>query len=162
MDMTVVFGLHKFRLQGTIDHHGPSMYSSHYTASNNYCKKHSIATTSKLRSYLLLIWLRINWLHNGFRTRTGGLEFCLLPWRWHILSIPLKAGRGISAETCGLDNVFPPDDLGSGPCTSFIIYIHYSCIICNQNKLFLKDIHTKRLCGHARVLDDLILSLFPD
>ena len=38
MDMTVVFGLHKFRLQGTIDHHGPSMYSSHYTASINYCK----------------------------------------------------------------------------------------------------------------------------
>ena len=32
-------------------------------------------------------------------------------------------GRGISAETCGLDGVFPPDDLGSGPCTPFIIYI---------------------------------------
>ena len=43
-------------------------------------------------------------------------------WRWHILSIPLKAGRGISAETCGLDDVFPPDDLGSGPCTPFIVY----------------------------------------
>ena len=25
----------------------------------------------------------------------------------------MKAGRGISAETCGLDDVFPPDDLGS-------------------------------------------------
>ena len=30
---------------------------------------------------------------------------------------------GISAETCGLDDVFPPDDLDSGPCTPFIIYI---------------------------------------
>ena len=40
-----------------------------------------------------------------------------------ILSIPLKAGRGIRAETCELDYVFPPDDLGSGPCTPFIIYI---------------------------------------
>ena len=40
-----------------------------------------------------------------------------------LLSIPLKAGRGISAETCGLDDVFPPDDLGSGPHTPFIIYI---------------------------------------
>ena len=34
-----------------------------------------------------------------------------------------KTGRGISAETCGLDDVFLPDDLGSGPCTPFIIYI---------------------------------------
>ena len=24
-------------------------------------------------------------------------------------------GRGTSAETCGLDDVFPPDDLGSRP-----------------------------------------------
>ena len=38
---------------------------------------------------------------------------------------PNKTGRGISAETCGLENVFPPDDLSSGPCTSFIIYISY-------------------------------------
>ena len=36
---------------------------------------------------------------------------------------PLKAGRGISAEPCGLDDVFPPDELGSGPCTPFIICI---------------------------------------
>ena len=39
----------------------------------------------------------------------------LLPWRWHILSIPLTTGRGTSSETCGLDDVFPPDDLGSRP-----------------------------------------------
>ena len=38
-----------------------------------------------------------------------------LPRRWHILSIPLTTGRGIIAETCGLDDVFPPDDLGSRP-----------------------------------------------
>ena len=31
MDMTVVLGLHKFSLQATIDHHGPSMYSGHHT-----------------------------------------------------------------------------------------------------------------------------------
>ena len=49
----------------------------------------------------------------------------VLQWRWHIISIPLKSGRGVSAETCGLDDVFPPDDLGSGPCTPFIIYIPY-------------------------------------
>ena len=38
MDMTVVLGLHKFSLQATIDHHGPSMNSGHYTASTNCCK----------------------------------------------------------------------------------------------------------------------------
>ena len=40
---------------------------------------------------------------------------CSLPWRWHILSILLTAGRGRSAETCGLNNVFFPDDLCSRP-----------------------------------------------
>ena len=37
----------------------------------------------------------------------------------------IKASRGISAETCGLDDIFPLDDLGSGPCTPFIIYISH-------------------------------------
>ena len=72
-----------------------------------------------------IIWLSINWLHNGFRTRTGGREFLLLPWHWHNLSIPLKSGRGISAETCGLHDVFSPGDLGSGPATTLIVYIPY-------------------------------------
>ena len=35
------------------------------------------------------------------------------PWRWHIRSILSMTGRGISAEICGLDDVFPPDDLCS-------------------------------------------------
>ena len=49
-DMTVVLGLHKFSLHATIDHHGRSMYSGHFTASINCCKKHSISTTAKLWS----------------------------------------------------------------------------------------------------------------
>ena len=69
----------------------------------------------------------------GFRTRTGIWEFEILPWRWHILSIPLKAGQGISTETHGLDDVFPPDDLGSGPCTPFIIYIPYIILVIRTN-----------------------------
>ena len=52
----------------------------------------------------------------------------LLPWCWHILSIPLEAGRGISAETCRLDDVFAPDDLGSGLYTQFIM-TYIPCII---------------------------------
>ena len=38
MGMTVVLGLHKFSMQATIDHHGPSIYSGHHTASINCCK----------------------------------------------------------------------------------------------------------------------------
>ena len=48
-----------------------------------------------------------------------------------IYDIPLKAGRGIGAETCGLDDVFSPDGLGSDLCTPFIFI---------QNKLFPRDI----------------------
>ena len=51
---------------------------------------------------------------SGCWTRTGGWDY-LLPLGWHILTIPLETGRGISAKTRGLDDVFPPDDLGSGP-----------------------------------------------
>ena len=42
--------------------------------------------------------------------------------------IPLEAGRGISAKTCELDDVFSPDDLDSGPYTHVII-IYIPCII---------------------------------
>ena len=44
---------------------------------------------------------------------------------WHILSITLEAGRGISAETIGLDDLFLPDYLVSGSYTPIIIYIPY-------------------------------------
>ena len=49
----------------------------------------------------------------------------ITPWRWDIPSIPLIASRGISAETCGLDDVFRSDDRGSCLCTPFIISIPY-------------------------------------
>ena len=51
MDMTVVFGLHKFSLQATIDHHGPSMYSDHYTAFINCCKKTFCCNDSKIKEF---------------------------------------------------------------------------------------------------------------
>ena len=49
-----------------------------------------------------------------------------LPWRWHILSIPLTTCRGTSAETSGFDDVFPPDDIGSSPeaLVNIYVYIH--------------------------------------
>ena len=48
----------------------------------------------------------------GLEREGGSL---IAPMRWHILSIPLTTSPGTSAETCGLDDVFPPDDLGSRP-----------------------------------------------
>ena len=82
LDATVMLGPLKFNLQATIDHHGPSIDSGHYTASINCCKKHSIATITKLRSSELLIktpllhiLYYINGLTHDFWTRTGGWEF---------------------------------------------------------------------------------------
>ena len=142
----IQFKINEIMLESTMTYHKKSLNNIKKCAKFNVGTKfsstfllhgkhiiyhHSIATAAKLRSLkqlilktpLLLMWQCINQFHNGFRTRTGGWELWLLSWRWHILSISLKAGRGISAETCGLDDVFPPDDLGYGPCTPFITYI---------------------------------------
>ena len=76
LDMTVRLGPLKFNLQATIDHHGPSIDSGHYTASINCCKKHSIATITKLRSLELPIktpLLHILYYINGL-THVFGLE----------------------------------------------------------------------------------------
>ena len=72
----------------------------------------------------LLMWKCINWLRIFF-TRTRGWEFYYS--HGTVISSPShdEAGRGISAKSCGLDDVFPPDDFGSGPYIPFIIYIRY-------------------------------------
>ena len=79
VDTTVRLGPLKFNLQATIDHHGPSIHSGHYTASINCCKKHSIATITQLRSLELLIKTPLlhmlyymNWLTHDFWTQEGG------------------------------------------------------------------------------------------
>ena len=50
----VVCGLHKFSLQVTINHHGPSMYSGHYTASINCCKKRVYWNNSKITEFEMI------------------------------------------------------------------------------------------------------------
>ena len=62
-------------------------------------------------AYVILYELIDTWFLDSNR-RVGVWS---LPWRWHILSIPLTTGRGTGAKTCGLDYVFPPDDLCSRP-----------------------------------------------
>ena len=54
MDMIVVLGLHKFSLQDTIDHHGPSMYFGHYTASINCCKRTFYCNDSKITEFEMI------------------------------------------------------------------------------------------------------------
>ena len=54
MDMTVVLCLHKFSLQATIDHHGPSMYSGHYTASIGCCKRTFYCNDSKITEFEMI------------------------------------------------------------------------------------------------------------
>ena len=77
MDTTVRLGLLKFSLRATIDHHGLSIHSGHYTASINSCEKNSFATNTQLRSLELLtaktpLLHYMNWLTHDFWTPTGG------------------------------------------------------------------------------------------
>ena len=110
MDTTVRLVPLKFSLRATIDHHGPSMHSGHYTASINSCEKHSIATITTITefgiidsknsstAYVVLYGLIDTWFLDSNR-RVG---IWSPPWRWHILSIPMRTSRGTGAETCRL------------------------------------------------------------
>ena len=123
IDKTVRLGLLKFSLRATIDHHGPSIHSSHYTASINccektfYCNDHTITefgiidSKNSSTAYVILYELIDTWFLDSNR-RVGVWS---LLWRWYILSIPVTTGRGTGTETCGLDDVFPPDDRCSHP-----------------------------------------------
>ena len=45
------------------------------------------------------------WIDSWFLDSNRRVGVWSLPWRWHILSIPLTTGRVTSAKTCGLDDV---------------------------------------------------------
>ena len=82
MDTTVRLGPLNFSLQATIDHHGPSIDSGHYTASINCCKKTFYCNDHKITEFgitdktpLLHILYYINGLTHDFWIRTGGWEF---------------------------------------------------------------------------------------
>ena len=160
LDTTARIGPLKFNLQATIDHHGPSIDSGHYTASINCCKKTLYCNDHKLMefgitdknsstAYIVLckwidtwfldsnrrvgVWslpwrwhiLTCKWIDTWFLDSNRRVGVWSLPWRWHILTIPLATGRGTSADTCGLDDVFPPDDFGSVQklCVNIYVYI---------------------------------------
>ena len=123
VDTTVRLGPLQFSLRATIDHHGPSIHSGHYTASINCCKKtfycndHTITefgiidSKNSSTAYFILYESIDTWF-SDLNRRVGVWS---LPWLWHILSFPLTTSWGTGAETCGLDDVFPPDGLCSCP-----------------------------------------------
>ena len=107
----VGYSIHKFSLQATRDHHGLSMYSGHYTASIRCCKifycydskitKFEMIDTKNSSTAYVVMYKLHTWCFSDKNRRMGVL---ITPWHWDILSIPLKASRRISNETCGLDD----------------------------------------------------------
>ena len=127
-----------------------------YTFRSLYCiyqslqEKHSIATITQLRSLELLtakhpllhMLYCMNWLTHDFLDPYKRVGVWSLPWHWHILSMPLTTGRGTSAESCGLDDVFPPDDLGSHPealCLYIYIYMHFLYEFCYRTYINIQQ-----------------------
>ena len=101
MDTAVRLGPLKFSLRATIDHHGPSIHSGHYTASINCCEKNILL--QRLHNYGVWNYWQQKLLYS----------ICYTIWiDWDII-FWLERVRGTGAETCGLGNVFPPDDLCS-------------------------------------------------
>ena len=54
LDITVVLGLHIFSLQAIKGHHGPSLYSGHYAASINCCKKAFYCNDGKITEFEMI------------------------------------------------------------------------------------------------------------
>ena len=152
MDTTVRLGPLKLGLQATIDHHGPSIDSGHYTASINCCKKtfycndHKITEfgiTDKNSSTAYIILYK--WIFTWFLDSNRRVGVWSLPWRWHILSIPLTIGRGTSAETCGwtmcflLMSLVPVQKL----CVYIYVYVFIQYFARNRPWYSLRGLHIR-------------------
>ena len=133
IDMTAVLSPHKISLQAPTDHHGPSMYSGHYTTSINCCQNILLQRHQDYGDwncwYKKLLYCSCGnvWIDYimvfGLEQEDGSFNYSHGTDQY-IISIPLEAGRGISARTCGgLDDALPLDGLGSVPYTPLYIYI---------------------------------------
>ena len=153
MDAPVMLGPLKFSLRATIDHHRPSTHSGHYTASINSCKNIFYCNDNKITKFDIVdsknstsVYVILYWLTYEFWTRTGGWDFHYLLWLWHILATLLMAARGISAETCGLGDVFPSDDLCCRPeILCWYIYMYIFVCIMYASSGYMTYIHTHEL-----------------
>ena len=150
LDTTVRLGPLKFKLQASIDHHEPSIDSGHYTASINCCKKHSIATITKLRSlelpiktHLLHILYYINGFTHDFWTRTGGWEFdcshgarTSYPSHWQ--QVEEQAPKPVGWTTCFLlMTLVPVQKL----CVNIYMYVHSLYEFCYRSYI-QRDCHS--------------------
>ena len=147
MDTTVRLGPLKFSLQATIDHHGPSIHSGHYSASINCCKKHSIATVTQLWSLELLITKTpllhmlyyMNWLTHDFWTRTGGWKFdrshgtgTSSPSHWQ--QVEEQAPKPVGWMMCFLlMTLVPVQNL----CVNVYIYMHSLYEFCYRTYIYI-------------------------
>ena len=93
MSPKIYLGPLKFSLRATIDHHGPSIHSGHYTASINWLKKNSITQLRRLE----LLTAKTPLLHPITFYRTvllGSAQF--LGW------MPLFVFFGLPIVSCSL------------------------------------------------------------
>ena len=79
-----------------------------------------IDTKNSSIAYVVMYKLITYWL-SDYNRRMGVLNTPMA--LAHPLHPIKRRSRNKRRKTCGLDDVFLPDDLGSGPCTPFIIYI---------------------------------------
>ena len=137
---TVMLGPLKFSLRAIIDHHGPPIHSGHSTASINCCKicndsnitEFEIIHSKNSSTAYVILYELIDLCVLDSNRRVGVWS---LPWRWHILATLLRADRGISADTCGLDDAFPPDALFPSR-NSVLTYIYPdACILHTSSAL---------------------------
>ena len=76
-----------------------------------------IDTKNSITAYLILYKLIDLWV---FASEQEGGSFITPMALAHPLHL-IKTGRGKSAETCGLDDVFPPEDRCSDPVTHMLM-----------------------------------------
>ena len=115
-----------------------------------YCNDHTITefgiidSKNSSTAYVMLYEVTDTW----FWDSNSWVGVRSHPWRWHILSIiPFTTGRGTGAETCGLDDVFPPDDLCSRP--EALCYYIYIYILSSESKTQLvnqRKLNSYRIC----------------
>ena len=140
MDVTILLGLHMFIQQATIFVFWQLWHLYQLLQKTFSCMKWLM-----LKTILLHMWQYRSWLRDSFWTRGGcGCNYCHSA-RWHILSTQLDAGRGISAETNGLDDASSWRHWSVYSIYYHIRTMHYSCILNNRNTLFLRDIYITRV-----------------
>ena len=82
MDVIIELGPHKLSLHTTIDHHEPSMSSSHYTTSVNCCKN---ILLQRQQNYAFL---------NGWYQKLLGC-ICSNIWIYYVIDFGLEQGLGV-------------------------------------------------------------------